>query len=110
MGFKREHIEVFKEAQNLYGYHNDKRDQKAHVLIRRKNIGPSSNDLGFELVGGRYFARISQFDHGKYTQEWLGTIQQKYATRVALAEAKKKAKLWKQETTKQGVVRLVFRT
>jgi len=75
MGFKKEQIEVHNEAKNLYGYLGDKRNQKANVIIRRKDVGLSSNDLGFALKeDGTYEAIISDFDKRKYNDNWLSKV------------------------------------
>ncbi len=41
-------VEVNEKATNLYGYQGDKREQVAEIIIRRKNVGSSSNDIGFK--------------------------------------------------------------
>ena len=41
------HPEVHIEPQHLQGYQGDNRAQKAHIIVRRKYVGGSSNDLGF---------------------------------------------------------------
>lgn len=75
MGFK-DKIEVYDVAQNLYGYQNDLRKQKAHVIIRKRYIGSSSNDIGFEKRSERFIAHISDFDQG--TGEYAGRTDAKY--------------------------------
>lgn len=75
VGFKENQIEVHDKATNLYGFQGDKRAQKAHVIIRRKDVGAASNDIGFEQKeDGTYEAIISQYDKGKYNQKWLDKV------------------------------------
>ena len=64
MGYKPQ---VHKQASNLYGYQNDKRVQKAHIIIPRNQVGPASNDVGFEKLKGKYIMHISEFDQGAHT-------------------------------------------
>src|SRR6266496_3731465 len=57
-------VEVHEEAQNLYGYSNDKRPEKANVIIRRHNTGTgASNDVGFaRQADGSYRPIVSEYD------------------------------------------------
>lgn len=66
IGYTMEQIEVHSEPQPLYGYKGDKRKEKANIIIRRKNVGVGSNDVGYVLQpDGTYGAIISDFDmHG----------------------------------------------
>lgn len=59
-------VEVHEEAQALYGYHGDKRAEKANVIIRRNNTGiQSSNDIGFaKQADGTYKPIVSEYDGG----------------------------------------------
>jgi hypothetical protein len=55
--------EVHREPQVLYGYHGDARPEKAHVIVRRQQLGSASNDVGFLLKpDGTLEAIISEFD------------------------------------------------
>jgi len=54
--------QVFKEARPLHGYQGDKRKEKAHIIIPRKQVGNSSNDVGFERVGDGFKLHASEFD------------------------------------------------
>ena len=57
------HPEVGDAPLPLYGYHGDRRPEQAHVVIRRREVGPSSNDVGFlELEDGSFEAVVSEFD------------------------------------------------
>lgn len=101
MGWKLEQIEVCDKAEHLYGYHDDKRPEKANIIIRRNHVGGSSNDIGFvKEKDGTYRAIISEFDSssaglharqtGGYNQKWLGLVNAKYAERLFTRHAKKK--------------------
>jgi hypothetical protein len=70
-------VEVHDTPQNLYGYQGDSRTDTAHVIVRRKYVGESSNDIGFlRNSEGVYEANISEFDRYnlKYDEEWLGKL------------------------------------
>lgn len=109
MGFPLEHIEVHDDPKNLYGFHGDMRDEKAHVIIRRQHVGESSNDLGFLKTPEGFQVVISDFDRGQYfSPEWLGKLQVAYAkdavTRRFGAEGFKVVST----TEKDGATRLVL--
>lgn len=85
MGFKENQIEIHDEATNLYGYQGDKRDDVANVIIRRKNVGAASNDLGFVLdEDGTYRAIISDYDSHKYNKKWLNNLSTGYGVEQSL--------------------------
>jgi hypothetical protein len=74
-----EMIEVHSTPQNLYGYIGDMRQQKADIIIRRKNVQGSANDIGFvKKADGSYEAIISDYDRGFYNDAWLGKLTQEY--------------------------------
>lgn len=72
--------ETFLEAQPLYGYQGDLRPEKAHVIVRRKYIGPASNDIGFLCEpDGHYTAIISEWDRGRFNQRFLAALTRRVA-------------------------------
>lgn len=90
-GFEREQILEFIEAESLYGYKGDKRTQKAHIIIRRKHVGASANDVGFfREDDGSYKAIISEFDgslSGRFRNSFLDKIKQEYSCKVVEKDA-----------------------
>ena len=60
-------VEVYEKPVNLIGYQGDIRKQKAHIVVRRKYIGPVSNDLGFLKDGETdyYSMIISDYDRAE---------------------------------------------
>lgn len=42
--------EVSNEGLSLYGYLGDERLEKAHIVIRRRQLDSASNDIGLPLV------------------------------------------------------------
>lgn len=102
LGFKEDQIEVHDEAVNLYGYQGDVRNDKANIVIRRKHVGGSSNDIGFvRLEDGTYEAIISDFDRTNgqsrknkrtqktqgYSGKWMELLNQRYSFRVIEEQA-----------------------
>ena len=78
--WQKEQIEIYNEPQNLVGYRGDLRQDKANIIIRRKNIGPSSNDIGFQKqADGTFTAIISEFDKSRYNQSWTDKLKANYA-------------------------------
>jgi hypothetical protein len=75
-------VEVATEpgGRNLVGYAGDTRPQKAEVIIRRKDLGEASNDIGFKrAANGNFEATISQCDSGiGYGQPWLSKVRKTY--------------------------------
>lgn len=60
LGFKE--IEDCPEARTLYGYRGDQREEKAHIIIRRKHVGRLSNDIGFVKTASGYDMIVSEYD------------------------------------------------
>lgn len=74
----------------LVGYMGDARTQTADVIIRRAQIGGSSNDIGFRRnPNGTYEAVISDFDSTKHNQKWLNKVNVSYQERSVERTAKK---------------------
>jgi len=101
IGFAESEIEIHEEAVHLYGYQGDRREQKANVIIRKKNVGGSSNDIGFiKKDDGTYEAIISEFDrrsagkhaqkYGGYNERFLKDLSQNYTERLYTRVAKEK--------------------
>ena len=111
LGFKGK-VEVHQEAQSLYGFQDDVRTQKAHIIIRRQHVGNAANDLGFErLQDGSCRAWISDFDqtHNGYNAAWMGKLKQAYGVEKARAEARKKGYRVSEQKLDDGRIRLVCR-
>jgi len=82
MGFGN--VEVHAEPQALVGWLGDSRKNRAHVIVRKREIGFVSNDIGFLQAPSGYFrAQISDFDRLKFDDEWLRALTQRYAYHVA---------------------------
>ena len=59
MGFEPQ---IQETPVHLYGYQGDRREQLAHLVVPRQQIGYDSNDLGFYWNGTEYECLISEYD------------------------------------------------
>lgn len=107
VGFK--YVEVHEQAQHLYGYQGDVREQTAEVIIRRQHIGAASNDIGFKQQDdGQFEAIISEYDCTKYSQEWLNNLTQRYGYHTLLATAPEQGfTVEEEETLEDGTIRVM---
>ena len=57
----------------MVGYMGDARAEKAHIIIRRRQLDSASNDIGFARDGNVvYQALISEYDRGiGFNHAWL---------------------------------------
>ncbi len=111
LGFQGK-VEVHQEAKSLYGYQGDRRDQQAHIIIRRQHVGPAANDLGFQRQSdGTYRVYISDYDrdYNRYNGEWLGRLKQAYGVEKAKAEARKNGYRVTEQKQGDGRIRLICR-
>jgi hypothetical protein len=84
--------EVSHEGMSLCGYLGDERPEKAHIVIRRRQLDSASNDIGFARdANGVYRALISEYDRGiGFDDTWLGRVAQTYKEHQTMAVAKSK--------------------
>jgi hypothetical protein len=89
--------EVCRDGKNLVGYLGDERPEKAHIIIRRRQLDSASNDIGFTRdANGVYRAIISDYDRGiGFDTAWLGRVAQTYKEHQTMAVAKTKGYLFK---------------
>ena len=71
--------EISEKAKNLYGYQGDKRPQKAHIIIPRKQVGGVSNDVGFERVKKGFTLHASEYDRSWRDGKNRKTLNKKYS-------------------------------
>ncbi|MCA9651799.1 MAG: DUF1257 domain-containing protein [Myxococcales bacterium] len=95
LGFDRSKVEVHANPVALVGYAGDRRQQTAHLVIRRQHVGSMSNDIGFLATETGYRAIVSDYDRARYGQAWLvrlGACYQQYlaAKRDRLAEEERR--------------------
>jgi hypothetical protein len=86
------HVEVHPEGAALFGYEGRERPERAHVIIRRKELSPASNDIGFaRSAEGRFVALLSEYDQQiGYDRKWLAKVQQIYKEKQTIAMARAK--------------------
>jgi hypothetical protein len=104
-------VEVHDTAQPLFGYRGDRRQNTAHVIIRRKHVGRLSNDIGFfHRDDGRFTAVISDYDRRKHGADWMDRLTARHAYHVTRARLTEEGFHLAEETTEEdGTVRLVLR-
>jgi hypothetical protein len=88
LGFDASKVEVHQKPVSLFGYAGDERDSSANIVIRRQNIGISSNDIGFLETAIGYRALISGFDHPRFGVSWLSQLNECYRLHLAEKEAR----------------------
>jgi hypothetical protein len=89
LGYKPE---IHVDGAALVGYEGRERPERAHVIIRRVQIGDASNDIGFvRKPDGTFGAVLSEYDRGiGFDEKWLGRVYQAYKEQQTLADAKAK--------------------
>jgi hypothetical protein len=109
MGFRE--VEIHAEAQPLVGWTGDSRASLAHIIVRRRQVGAASNDIGFFQTPGGYFqARISDFDQILFGGKWLERLTQRYSYHVATDMlAEKGFEPVEEKRDGDGTVRLTLR-
>jgi len=109
MGYKPQ---VHKLPVNLEGYHGDKRKQKAHIIIPRRQVGGASNDVGFEKTeDGKYILHLSEYDQRAKSFD-LQKLKQIYGkTAIEKAIKAKPSKFFKksEEVDALGNIRMKIR-
>jgi hypothetical protein len=81
-GFAADSVEVHETPVQLIGYGGDLRMQSANIVIRRRNIGAASNDVGFLASATGYQALVSGYDHPRFGTTWLTQLTQRYQVHV----------------------------
>lgn len=71
------------EGLHLYGYRGDVRAERAEIVVRRRFIGSSSNDLGFARSGEGYTPIISEYDQRTlHDGKFVSSLRAAYNERV----------------------------
>lgn len=116
--FGKGNVEVHTEAVPLLGVSGDDRSLKdpsspdyappCHIVVRRTNVGPSANDLGFvRTPDGHYNLYVSNWDKGRnFTPAHQQQLRQRYAAGVTTKTMKSQGFEVETKTTKTGAVRL----
>ena len=102
--------QVHKEAQNLYGYRGDMRDQVAHIILPRDQVGTASNDIGFErLDNGKYRLYVSEFDQRSWNHKMPKLIQMYGVNTVESFTSTSDYSMVEQEVEADGTIRIRLR-
>jgi hypothetical protein len=103
--------ETHDSPQTLYGYQGDARPERAEVIVRRRDVGRLSNDIGFRRRGdGGFEAIISEYDRSRYGQTWLTELARAYGHAAALRYAEENGyEVQSDETEENGGRRMVLR-
>jgi len=94
LGYK---AEVHADGAALVGYEGRERPERAHVIIRRLQIGSASNDVGFvRKPDGSFGAVLSEYDRTiGFDEKWLGRVHQTYKEQQTMADAKAKGYIFR---------------
>jgi uncharacterized protein (UPF0335 family) len=82
-GFGATKVEVHDTPVSLVGYRDDLRQQTANIVIRKKYVGPSSNDVGFLATNTGYQLIVSGYDQGRFGKPWLSNLHARYQVHSA---------------------------
>ncbi len=109
LGFTK--LEVHRTPEHLDGYLDDPRPQTAEVIIRRRNIGWFSSDIGFRRQEDRTLeAIISDYDRIWYSEKWLKRLAQCYAYHVGRTKLHEQGlAVVTEETQRNGQIHIVLR-
>ncbi len=78
VGFGPGVVEVHEVAVPLIGYEGDRRVQHAHVVVRARHVGSSSNDLGFERTDTGFRLHVSDYDGRRFGETWRRELRTRY--------------------------------
>jgi hypothetical protein len=91
------HPEVHPGGAPLIGYEGHERPERAHIIVRRRELDSASNDIGFaKTADGRYGAQLSEYDQAiGFDQKWLNRVRQIYKEKQTIAAARSKGYVFK---------------
>ncbi len=99
-----EQVEAHGQPQPLVGYEGRQRPEKAEVIIRRRYVGYSSNDVGFALKDGAYVPIISEYDRAvRWGDDTLTRLKVAYARAAVSKVVRQKKATILSDRQKNGV-------
>ena len=107
LGFAEGKIQFSEQTpQALEGYHGDKREEKAHLIIPRQYVGHVSNDIGFiKESTGEIKTIISEFDQRTdFGETWQNKLTQYYAKHKMHKILKAKGMKWSERVNDKGEI------
>ena len=108
------HPEVHPDGAPLIGYEGHERPERAHIIIRRRELDSASNDIGFAKTadGSIRRTRLSEYEPGQigFDQKWLNRIRQFYKEKQddCRSEASKRYVFKGREVVEDGARREEF--
>jgi len=94
--------------RHLIGWHAHERPETATFIVRRKHIGPSSNDLGWSWNGHAFEEIVSEFDSGRAGCTAIRqAVKREYAVLTATEAARAKGYRVARINQASGEVQLV---
>jgi hypothetical protein len=78
LGFGADRVEAHESPVDLVGYEGSARTQAAEIVIRRRHLGPTSNDLGFRRTPTGFAAIVSDYDGARFGERWLQELHGRY--------------------------------
>jgi hypothetical protein len=97
------------EALPLYGYQGDRRLETAAIVVRRRHIGPASNDLGFDRTPEGYTPIISEYDQRTlYGGQFLARLRTTYSERI-VEEVRRRLHGTARRTVEGSLVKITVR-
>ncbi len=104
------HVEIHEKPKHLRGWLGGVRVNSAEIIIRRKDVGKASNDIGFKRqTDGTYTAIISEFDRRRFSEAWLAQLAQRYAYHITLAQFTEQGFELVTQKQEQGRIHLTLR-
>ncbi len=101
------------DFQGKATHYTKKEGDKAEIIIRRKNVGGSSNDIGFvrDAKTGNFSAIISDYDLHKYNKKWLESLSKDYLIEKTkkIMSSEDSEMVGTPETLSSGAIRMKFR-
>jgi hypothetical protein len=92
-GIQPAHVEVHEEPVYLRSYTGEKLKTKAHVVVRRENIGRSAADMGW-LLGEHGEAHVDGYcnKYAPNADQFIGKVAQHYGVITVEKKARSRGK------------------
>jgi hypothetical protein len=104
-------LEINDEPHPLTDFMGDARSHRAEVIIRRKQVGWLSNDIGFRRgPDGTFDAIISDYDQDRHDDQWMRDLTKRYSYHAARTKLEEQGfSLAREERDAQGRIHLLLR-
>ena len=96
------------QEAHLIGYHGDQRPETATFIVRRDQVGYSSNDLGWHWDGMQFVEIVSEFDQRQPACTAIRqTVKREYAYAAAVTQARSKGYQTERIDLPNGTIQIV---